>query len=67
MICFYRAILKTLIQTYIMIKNKVIDINIIFETYLKILKIGKTLLSFQMDFCFTKHYTILKNYFLELF
>ena len=50
-----------------MIKNKAIDINIIFETYLKILKIGKTLLSFQMDFCFTKHYTILKNYFLELF
>ena len=36
--CLLRVVLKIIIQTYIMIKNKVVDIKIIFKTYLKILK-----------------------------
>ena len=35
-----------------MIKNKTMDIKIIFKTYLKILK---TILGFHIDFCSTKH------------
>ena len=39
-----------------MIKNKAIDIEIIFKTYLKILKTGKKIiLNSQTNFYFTKH------------
>ena len=37
---FKKTILKIIIQTCKIIKNKVLDIKIIFKTYLKILKIG---------------------------
>ena len=40
-------------------KNKVMDIKIIFKTYLKILKI---ILGSQIDFCSKKHQrTVFKN------
>ena len=39
--CFFKVVLKIIIQTYRMIKNKVLDIKIIFKTYFKILKILK--------------------------
>ena len=35
-------------QTYIMIKNKVVNIKNIFKIYLKILKIGKKKKTFQV-------------------
>ena len=48
-----------------MIKNKILDIKIIFKTYLKILKQIKNILSFQTNFYSTKHYImIFENYFL---
>ena len=37
-----------------MIKNKILDIKIIFKIYLKIFKKIKNILSFQTDFCFIK-------------
>ena len=39
-LCFLELFLKIIIQTYIMIKNKAMEIKIIFIIYLKILKIS---------------------------
>ena len=48
-----------------MIKNKTLHINFIFKVYLKLVK---NILSFQINFYFTKnHKTIFKTYFLKLF
>ena len=57
---------------YIMIKNKILDIKIIFRTYLKWFKTDKSILDFQTNFYSTKikkqfSKTVLKNYFLKLF
>ena len=45
---FWRVVLKNNYTTCRMIKNKILDIKIIFETYLKILKVS------EHDFCSTK-------------
>ena len=61
-IVFLEFFNKIIIQTYIMIKNKVVDIKIIFKTYLKILKVGSKHFRFQTYFYSTKHQrTIFKN------
>ena len=47
-----------------MIKNKILDIKIIFKTYLKILKQITNIFNFQTNFYSTKHYImIFENYF----
>ena len=52
-----------------MIKNKILDIRIIFKTYLKQLKTGKFFfLSFQINFCSIKYQrTNFQNCFQKLF
>ena len=51
LLVFYGLFLKIIIQTYRIIKNKVLYIKII----LKILKKVKDISSFQIEFYFTKH------------
>ena len=51
-----------------MIKNKVLKIKVIFETYLKTYKTSQEHFKFSNSFHSTKHQkTVFKNYFLEVF
>ena len=52
---------------YERLKNKVLDINIIFNIYLKTLKINEKHFKFKIGFYFIKYKTIFKNCFLKLF